>query len=152
MEVDRKTAGLWSAGLLLLAIAAVRLAVPDRSRIRSLSIEGLDIPTEMVGQDQTIVRERAWTPPDDVYVLGWNYHIGAAGAGAELVLMAGDIRLFTIRSGDLVANPTFFTNGAAYLLRKGKAITMRYKVVNTGPPGQTNGASALVYFVAVQGN
>ncbi len=84
--------------------------------------------------------------------MGWNYRIGASALGTDLILLADDVRLFHMRAGDLAANPAFFQNGSAYLLRKGQTLTLRYALTNTGPPGETRGAGALVYFVPVEGN
>jgi hypothetical protein len=138
--------------LLLLAVLVVRAAVPDRSRLRPLSVEGLDIPSEAIGQGQKVVREKTWTPPSAVYILGWNYRIGSEALGTDLILMVDDVRLFHMRKGDLAANPAFFQNSGAYYVRPPQTVKLMYVVTNTGPPGETRGAGALVYFVPADGN
>ena len=153
MTVSRRDFAVAAAVVLVLAVAIVRTAIPDRSRLRPLSVEGMEIRGEVIPTGE-IVREATWSPPADVYVLGMNYRIGASGAGAELMLLAGKTALFQTRTGDAIPmdNPTFFQNTAAYVLRKGERLTLRYHVVNTGPPGETSGAGALIYFVPVEGN
>src|SRR5438105_12201802 len=101
MEVKRQEVALGVGLLLLLAVAIVRtVIVPDRARLRPVSIEGLDIPNEPIAQGQRIERERAWSPPEDVYLLGWNYRLGSSAAGTDLILMAGNVRVFHVRAGD----------------------------------------------------
>ena len=39
-----------------------------------------------------------------------------------------------------------------YRFKPGQALTLRYRLVNMGPAGETKGAGALVYFVPVEGN
>src|SRR5262249_332112 len=143
------------AGLvLLLAVAVVRLGVVDRTRMRPLEVHAFDIADEPIGHGEEIVRESAWTAAESVYVLGWSYHLGVTTAGAELALLAppGDPGLFDVRAESTASNPAFFQNGAAYLVRKGQPIRIRYRVLNTGPPGSTRGASALVSFIPAAGN
>ena len=152
MQIQRNQA-LAGIGLtLLFAVAIVRTAVPDRSRLRPLSVEGIDIPTEKIGEGQRIVREKTWAPPTDVYLLGWNYRIGAEALGTDLILMVDDVRVFHMRKGDPAANPAFFQNSGAYRIRRGQTVKLVYAVTNTGPGGETRGAGALLYFVPVEGN
>jgi hypothetical protein len=152
MNVRGRDLVLMGGALLLLAVAVVRLAVPDRSRMRPLSVEGLDIPSEPIGQGDAIVREKSWSPPDDVYIVGWNYRIGAPGAGPELTLSARGVRLFTVRGIDTPLNPSFFQAGTGFRVDKGGTVTLRFRLTNAGAAGETHGASALVYFVPVEGN
>ena len=141
-----------AACLLLLAVGVVRLAVPDRSRIRPLSLQGFDIPSEPIDHGQTLEREKVWQPPDDIYIVGWNPWVGAATSGGELTLLAAGVRLFLFAQGQGAANQTVYPGGTGYLLRKGQPLTLRYRLVNMGPAGDTKGAGALVYFVPVEGN
>jgi hypothetical protein len=138
--------------LLLLAVGVVRLAVPDRSRIRSLSLQGFDIPSERIDHTQTLEREKVWLSPDDIYIVGWNPWVGALSSGGELTLFAAGVRLFFFAQGEGAANQTVYPGGTGYLLRKGQPLTLRYRLVNMGPAGETKGAGALVYFVPVEGN
>jgi hypothetical protein len=150
--VNRRDLALWGAGLLLLAIAIVRLAVPDRSRLRPLSMQGFDVQSERIEQGQTLTRESRWEPPVDVFVMGWVPRLGAPGSGATVQLLDGETRLFEYVDGHLALNQTVFPAGTGYLLRKGRALLFRYRITNTGPPAETRGASALVYYVPVEGN
>lgn len=152
LRLTRNEAVIGAASLLLLAVGVVRLAVPDRSRMRALSLQGFDIPSERVDHGQMLQRERVWEPPDDVYVMGWNPWVGAASSGGELTLLAGGVRLFYFVQGDSAANPNMYPGGTGYLLRKGERLTLRYRLANLGPVGETKGAGALVYFVPVEGN
>jgi hypothetical protein len=144
--------GALVAILLLLAVAIVRTAVPDRSRMRSVSVEAMDIASEPIHPGQTVTREVDWTPPDDVYVVGWNYRLGATGASPELVLRHGETRVFVADGTQTRQNPSFFQGGAGYRVLKGERLTLRLRVTNLGAPGETHGASALIYFVPVEGN
>src|SRR3954454_14841675 len=87
MQVSRRDAALAFAGLLLLAIAIVRVAVPDRLRLRALSVQGLDIDDEPLPSGDTITREKRWSPPTDIYLMGWQYRNGGSSAGSELSLL-----------------------------------------------------------------
>ncbi len=150
--MKRHEKALAAALTLLFAVAIVRTAIPDRSRLRPISVEGIDIPSETIGEGQRVVRDKTWSPPTDVYLLGWNYRIGAEALGSDLVLLVDDVRLFHVRKGDYAANPTFFQNGSAYRIRKGQTVKLLYAVMNTGPAGETRGAGALLYFVEAEGN
>lgn len=152
LQITRNEALIGAACLLLLAVGIVRLAVPDRSRMRALSLQGFEIPSERIDQGQALQRERVWEPPDDVYVVGWSPWIGAASSGGDLTLSAGGVQLFYFVQRDGAANNTMYPGGTGYLLRKGQRLTLRYRLVNLGPAGETKGAGALVYFVPVEGN
>ena len=151
-RLSRNEALVGAACLLLLAVGVVRLAVPDRSRMRALSLQGFDIPSERIEQGQTLQRERVWEPPDDVYIVGWNPWVGAVAAGGDLTLFAGGVRLFYFVQGDAGANSSQYPAGTGYRLRKGERLTLRYRLVNLGPAGDTKGAGAVVYFVPAEGN
>src|SRR5438552_12493454 len=106
MEIKRQEFALGIALVILLAVAIVRtIIVPDRSRLRPVSVEGLDILSEPIAQGQRIVRERTWNPPANVYLLGWNYRLGSSALGTDLILMGGGVRIFHVRPGDLAATP-----------------------------------------------
>jgi hypothetical protein len=154
MEISRRDAALAAAALFLLATAIVRLATPSRPALRSLSIEGLDIPDEPMGTGATLTRETKWKASTDVYLMGWQYWNGGALGGGELTVFRqpGELRLFTAKRDDNSANPFFFQNGAAFRIQRGEEIVLRYWISNTGPPGTTRGARLLLYFVPVEGN
>jgi len=142
---------LFGAGLvLLLAVGLCRLYGTERPRFRAVSVNALEIPSETVGQGQTVTREASWDPPDDVYVIGWAPRAGAPEAEPELMLRAGDVRLFEGRG--VLAGPVFFPSGSGYRLRKGERLTLRLALTNSGPPAESRGARALIYFVPVAGS
>jgi hypothetical protein len=151
IRTTRRDLALWGGGVLLLAVALVRLAVPDRARMRPVSIEALDIPTEPIASGQTIERQATWNPPDDVYLLGWNHEVETRAA-PTLRLVHGNTRLFMVGGTDGSADHAFFPAGAGYRVRKGETLTLTFRVTNGGPPGETHGAGALLYFVPVEGN
>jgi hypothetical protein len=150
--VTRRERLAGAAVAVLIGVAIVRTAVPDRARLRALSVQGLDIPSEKIGAGERVVREVTWTPPADIFILGWNYRIGAEALGSDLVLMVDGARVLHMRRGDTAGNPAFFPSGGAYLVRKGQTVKLLYAVGNTGPAGETRGAGALIYFVPVEGN
>jgi hypothetical protein len=151
IRTSRRDLALWGAGLLLLAVALVRLAVPDRTRLRSVSIEAMDIASEPIGQGQTVDREATWSPPDDVYLLGWNYVVETRAA-PTLRLLHGNTRLFMVGGGSAAADVDLFPEATGYRVRKGEKLTLAFRLTNGGPPGETHGASVLIYFVPVAGN
>jgi hypothetical protein len=151
IRTTRRDLALWGAGALLLTAALVRLAVPDRARIRPVSIEAIDIASEPIGQGATIERQATWNPPDDVYLLGWNYDL-KTGAAPTLRLLHGNTRLFMVGGAAGTADHALFPSGTAYRVRKGEALTLVFRVTNGGPPGETHGASVLLYFVPMAGN
>jgi hypothetical protein len=151
IRTTRRDLALWGAGALLLTAALVRVAVPDRARLRPASIEAIDIATEPIAQGQTIERQGIWNPPDDVYLLGWNYDLRTSAA-PSLRLMHGNTRLFMAGGAGGTSGHALFPTGTAYRVRKGEALTLVLRVTNGGPPGETHGASVLLYFVPVAGN
>jgi hypothetical protein len=154
VEISRRDAALAAASLLLLATAVVRMATPSRPPLRPVSVEGLDIKDEPLASGVTLTREARWMPPTDVYLMGWQYWNGGTAGGGELTVFRepGSLRLFTASRDDNSANPFFFQNGAAFLVRKGEEMVLRYRISNTGPAGRTNGAHVLFFFVPVEGN
>src|SRR5574341_2307809 len=94
--------------LLLVAVAAVRTAVPDRSRIRPLSIEAFEVRSDRVDPGQTVVRETPWDPPTDVYVMGWNPWLGAPSGvsfEADLMLYQAETKTTIFMQGQRVMPP-----------------------------------------------
>jgi hypothetical protein len=152
LRLTRIEALVAAAGLVLLAVAVVRLAVPDRSRMRPLSIEGITIKSQPIGQAETTHAEATWGPPEDVYIVGWAYHVGAAPGILTLIAPPGDTVLMRVRGGSDEIRPQFVAAGAGYRLRKEQQLRARLDVTNTGPAGETHGAIVLVYYVPVEGN
>jgi hypothetical protein len=162
--LSRRDVLLGALVLLLLAVALVRLAVPDRSRIRPLSIEAFQVTSDRLDPGQTITRETPWVAPDDIYVLGWNPWIGAPSGvsfDADLMLYQAESKTTIFVFGQRIQPPgtvdawrSFgLPPGTGYRARKGLSLTFRYQIKNTGTGSfETNGATALVYFVPVEGN
>src|SRR5687767_5655405 len=63
---------LAGGSILLLAVAILRVAIPDRARLRSLSVEGCFAPSVNLEPGDRLIREAEWKPPDDIYVVGWH--------------------------------------------------------------------------------
>ncbi len=158
MNISRRDLALGAASLLLLATALVRLAVPDRSRIRPLSIEGVSVPSLPIGQGESVKKAADWTPPADVYLVGWSHYIGAKTPGAVLTLVVpgspstGETVVLRALGGSDEIKPQFVAAGTGYRINKGQRLRAALDVTNTGPPGETHGAIVLLYFVPVQGN
>lgn len=139
------------AGVLVLGVVGLlRLAEPQPTRMRAISVEAVSIPAESVDPGQTVTREADWQPPDDVYLLGWLPVPGAPEAEPELLLRVGELRLFEAHGH--ASWPSFFPAGSGFLVRKGQPVTLRLTLVNSGPRADTRGARALLYFVPVAGN
>ena len=153
-----------AGALLLLAIAIVRLAVPDRSRLRPLSVEAVWIRSRAVPAGETIVGEEQWTPPADVYVVGWNPWLGMPAnvgfeakvmlytAEAKTTLFVAGLQGFPPGTVD-TWRPFALPQGTGYRCERGQPLTFRYEVTNRGGAAfETRGAGVILYFVPVQGN
>jgi hypothetical protein len=156
---------LMAAGaLLLLAVAIVRLAVPERSRIRPLSIEAFEVPGQSIGPSETATKEAPWAPPTDVYVMGWNPWIGAPSSvayDADLQVYLPQERQTIFIFGQRVTPPgtvdawrSFsLPAGTGFKVLKGQQLSFRFRITNIGKQAfETGGALALLYFVPVEGN
>ena len=139
--------------LLLLAVGVIRVATPGQPPLRAVSIQGMEIMPEPIGTGQRLVRETEWKPPADVYIVGWSYSLGSPHSEPELMLLHGQTVLFYgPRAGAVTQNPAFLDAGFGYRLQANQPLTLRLAMINTGPPGDTLGARALIYFVPVSGN
>jgi hypothetical protein len=152
MQISRRDLLLGAGALLVLAVAIVRTAVPDRSRMRPVSIESIAIKSQPIGQAETTRAEGAWSPPEDAYVVGWSYWIGAAPGILTVIAPPGETVLLRVRGGSDEIKPQFLAAGAGFRLRKEQQLRARLEVTNTGPAGETHGAMVLIYFVPVAGN
>jgi hypothetical protein len=160
--MSRRDVILGGAVLLLFGTAVLRLALPDRTRLRALSVEGLWDQGETVAPGATVTKELTWKPPEDVYVLGWNPWVGipaGMAASAQLLLYDADRKtsLFlrhTQGSESFTGDDAQETpNGTGYHVRKGVELRFRYKITSQAEaPFVTFGAGTLIYFVPVEGN
>jgi len=154
MNLSRRDLAVTALGLVLLAVAVVRLAVPDRSRLRPLSVEAIKIESEEVASHATAERTATWMPPEDVYVVGWGPRVHARGSRGSLMLFLQDRRilLFDYTEDGQSARNEYVAPGTGFRVAKGEALTLRFRLNNAGPAGPTQGATALIYFVPVAGN
>ena len=153
-----------AGAMTLLAIAIVRLAVPERSRIRPLSIEAFEIAGEPVEPSQSVTREAPWAPPTDVYVMGWNPWIGAPSgvaydADLQVYLPTQKVTLFIFGQrvtppGTVDAWRSFsLPSGTGFKVLKGQKLVFRFRITNMGAQTfDSRGATSLLYFVPVEGN
>ena len=139
--------------VLLLAVGVMRILTPTQQPLRPVSIEGIEIPTEPIATGQRVIREKEWRHEADIYVLGWSFSLGSPHSAPELLLLHRDTVLFYgPRGGAAAQNPAFLDAGLGYRLRANEPLTLRLAMTNTGAPGQTLGARALIYFVPAAGN
>lgn len=143
------TRDLLVAGAIVVAlsVAGARTLAPPAATVRQLSVEAIEIADAGIGTGEARRDEARWSPPDDVFVVGWAPWLGAPDSGAQLFLQDGATTLFQIvRPADAGARPVFAPSGTGFLVRKGQALTLRLQVTNSGAPGRTHGARALIYF------
>src|SRR5687768_12764849 len=102
--MTRRDILLAAGSILLLVVAIIRVAMPDRAPLRTLSVEGCFTPSVNMEPGDRLTREAEWKPPDDVYVVGWhawrNIPPGAAYR-SELMLYdrATQVTLFILTAG-----------------------------------------------------
>ena len=143
------------SGILLLAVALVRLAMPDRSRLRVLSVEAIQIPSEPIKNGQSIERSFEWLPPEDVFVVGWGPRANAKNSGAELTLFTPGpppMLLFDYAEDGRPNRNEYAAPGTGFLVKKGSVVKLRFRLNNGGPDSMTLGGVALIYFVPAAGN
>jgi len=162
--LNRREWLLAAASLVLLAAALVRIAAPERPPLRALSVGSFEVREADVPPGQTVTLEAHWSPPSDVYVMGWNPWFGlppGAVFDAELMVYQRDAKATVFVTGQRGAGTGALDvwrhenlpAGTGYLVRKGQPLTLRYRVENGGPAlFATRGATALLYFVTAEGN
>jgi hypothetical protein len=136
-------------GLLTVALALLgaRVLAPPSPESRHLSVEAIEIPDAPIASGQTRRDHANWSPPDDVFVVGWLPGIGAPESRPSLHLLKGETAVFEIvRATEASASPVFFPSGTGFLVRRGETLTLRLQVSNSGAAGTTKGARVLVYF------
>jgi hypothetical protein len=162
--MNRRDLLLAAGALLLLAVAIVRMAVPDRSRLRPLSVESFSVVSAEVAPGATVTREAEWSPAADVYVMGWNPWISLpAGVSfdVDVMIYQPDTKTTLFVMGQRGTSPGVIDvwrevdlpAGTGFMIRRGQPLKLRLRVTNNGAtPFATRGATALVYFVPVEGN
>jgi hypothetical protein len=162
--MNRRDMILAGGALLLLAVAIVRVAVPDRSRLRPLSVEAFEVRSAEVAPGATVVREVEWSPSADVYVMGWNPWVGlppGVSFDNDLMIYQADTNTTLFVMGQRGSTPGVIDTwrevdlpaGTGYLVRRGHPLKLRYRVTNVGTaPFEVRGVTALLYFVPAEGN
>lgn len=110
-------------------------------------MEAVEIPSQPIKRGESSISEASWTPPDDVFIVGWAPDLGAPAALPSLYLMSGATAILRVERGSVEGlRTTFLPSGTGYLARKGERIQLRLQLQNTGPDGETGGARVLIYF------
>ena len=131
----------------LLGGAVVRVVAPATPPTRQISVEAVEIKSASIKSGESLVQESTWSPPDDIYIVGWAPDLGAPSALPELYLMAGATTVFLAPRASLEGlKPAFLPSGTGFLVRKGETVRLRLQINNSGPPGESRGARALIYF------
>ena len=107
----------------------------------------MEIKSAPIKSGASLVQESSWSPPDDVFIVGWAPDLGAPSALPELCLRAGETTIFLAPRASLEGlKPAFLPAGTGFLIRKGETVKLRLQLNNSGPDGETKGALALIYF------
>ncbi len=131
----------------LLGVAVFRILSPAEGATRRISVEAVEIRSAPIKSGESLVQESSWTPPDDVFIVGWAPDLGAPGARPGLYLMAGSTAIFMAERGSVEGlKSVFLPSGTGYLVRKGETVKLRLQINNSGPDGESRGARALIYF------
>ena len=131
----------------LLGVAGFRLLAPPGAATRRISVEAVEIKSAPIKSGASLVQESSWSPPDDVFIVGWAPDLGAPSALPELYLRTGETTIFLAPRASLEGlKPAFLPAGTGFLIRKGETVKLRLQLNNSGPDGETKGARALIYF------
>jgi hypothetical protein len=131
----------------LLGVAVFRLLRPSEAATRQISVEAVEIKSAPIKSGESLVQEASWTPPDDVFIVGWAPDLGAPSALPELYLRAGETTIFLAPRASLEGlKPAFLPSGTGFLVPKGQTVKLRLQINNSGPDGESRGARALIYF------
>lgn len=145
--MNRRDLAILATSCAFLGLVVFRLVAPPAPPTRRLSVEALEIKSQSVRSGESLTHEASWLPPNDVFIVGWAPELGAAAARPELYLLSGETRIFAAPRGATEALPALFMPaGTGYLIRKGEPVTLRLRLDNLGPDGETRGARALIYF------
>lgn len=145
--MNRRDLAILVVSSAFLGLVLFRLMATPAPATRRLSVEGLEIKSQPVRSGESLTHETSWLPPDDVFIVGWAPELGAPAARPELYLLSGETRIFAAPRGETEGLPTvFMPAGTGYLIRKGEPVTLRLRLKNLGPEGETRGARALIYF------
>ena len=143
--MNRRDLTILAVSSALLGMALFRIVSPATPLTRQISVEAVEIRSKPIKSGESLTQESSWTPPDDVYVVGWAPDLGAPSAAPELYLVSKGTTIFLAPRASL-EGPAFLPSGTGFLVRKGETVTLRLQMLNTGPDGETRGARALIYF------
>lgn len=145
--MNRRDLALLAVCCALLGLAMIRILAPAEGATRRISVEAVEIRSAPIKSGESLVQESTWTPPDDVFIVGWAPDLGAPGARPELYLMAGSTSIFMAERGSIEGlKSVFLPSGTGYLVQKGETVKLRLQINNSGPDGESRGARALIYF------
>lgn len=145
--MNRRDLAILAVSSALLGMALFRVLAPPVPPTRQLSVEAVEIKSKPIRSGESLVQESSWTPPDDVYVVGWAPDLGAPSALPELYLRVGETTIFLAPRASLEGlKPAFLPSGSGFLVRKGEIVKLRLQINNSGPDGESRGARALIYF------
>jgi hypothetical protein len=147
LPMNRRDLAIVVVSSAFLGLVLFRLMATPAPPTRRLSVEALEIKSQAVRSGESLTHEASWLPPDDVFIVGWAPELGAPAARPELYLLCGETRIFAAPRGAVEGMPTLFLPaGTGFLIRKGEPVTLRLRLDNLGPDGETRGARALIYF------
>jgi hypothetical protein len=145
--MNRRDLVFLALGCALLGLAVFRLLSPAEAATRRISVEAVEIRSAPIKSGESLVQESSWTPPDDVFIVGWAPDLGAPSALPELYLRAGETTVFLAPRASLEGlKPAFLPSGTGFLVRRGETVKLRLQINNSGPDGESRGARALIYF------
>ena len=145
--MNRRDLTILAVSSALLGMALFRIVSPATPLTRQISVEAVEIRSKPIKSGESLTQESSWTPPDDVYVVGWAPDLGAPSAAPELYLVSKGTTIFLAPRASLEGfKAAFLPSGTGFLVRKGETVTLRLQMLNSGPDGETRGARALIYF------
>jgi hypothetical protein len=145
--MNRRDLAILAACCALLGVALFRILTPQQGATRRISVEAVEIKSAAIKSGESLIQEASWSPPDDVFIVGWAPDLGAPSALPELYLLAGQTAIFLAPRASLEGlKPAFLPSGTGYLIPKGETVTLRLQINNSGPDGESRGARALIYF------
>ena len=94
--MTRRDLLILAASCAVLGLALFRLLAPSGQTTRRISVEAVEIKSRPIKSGESAIQEASWTPPDDVFVVGWAPDVGAPEARPNLFLMSGSTAIFKI--------------------------------------------------------
>lgn len=147
LKMTRRDTLILAAYGALVGLVVIGLLLRAR-HTRPILIEAIEIKSQPIKSGETLIQEALWTPPGDVFVVGWAPDLGAPAARPEIHLLSGTTSIFSAQPGPAgqPSRPVFLPARTGFLASRGEPLRLQLRVINTGPEGETGGARALVYF------